>query len=338
MSNQHDAVQDGGIRQRENGTKYVLLAVLAVAFLATGGIFVRQSGLLPINTGFYRMLFSIPLLFPLVYGRLGRISRSDAALLFVAGLFLAGDVALWNTSFTYTTVANANLLTNLTPLTVIPVSYFLFHERLPKLFIPGAAITLAGVGLLVGGKANPAAGNYWGDFLALAAAFFYAGFLLIAYRLRDRLESSVIMFVSAFGGLTGLFVAACAVEDMQVPQSWNDLWPILGLTLCVQVVGHNLLTHCQGKLSVNLSSVICLCQPAIAAIYAWTAFSEQLSWLEITGVIVVMFGVYIVKRQYAQSKGRPFGDEKEAGRRGVCMLVARHWGRRHCKPSAAKEQ
>jgi drug/metabolite transporter (DMT)-like permease len=289
-------------RQRGNATKYVLLALLAVAFLATGGIFVKQSGLGPINTGFYRMLFSIPLLWPLAYGRLHTLTRRQVALLVVAGLFLAGDVALWNTAFGYTTVANANLLTNLTPFTVIPVSYFLFHERLPRLFLPGAAVTLAGVLLLVGGKASPVPDNYFGDFLALAAAFFYAGFLLIAYRLRDSIESSVIMFVSAFGGLVGLFVASLAVEGLQVPQGWNDIWPILALTLCVQVVGHNLLTHCQGKLSVNLSSVICLSQPAIAAVYSWAVFSEQLSTLEILGIVVVMVGVYIVKRQYSAKK------------------------------------
>ena len=155
MGTQNGArAQDGteaqcSTRQRGNATKYVLLALLAVAFLATGGIFVRQSGLAPINTGFYRMLFSIPLLWPLAYGRLHRLSVKQVVLLFVAGLFLAGDVALWNTSFGYTTVANANLLTNLTPFTVIPVAYFLFHERLPRLFLPGAAVTLAGVILLV---------------------------------------------------------------------------------------------------------------------------------------------------------------------------------------------
>ena len=193
----------GSTRQRGNATKYVLLALLAVAFLATGGIFVKQSGLGPINTGFYRMLFSIPLLWPLAYGRLHTLTRRQVALLVVAGLFLAGDVALWNTAFGYTTVANANLLTNLTPFTVIPVSYFLFHERLPRLFLPGAAVTLVGVLLLVGGKASPVPDNYFGDFLALAAAFFYAGFLLIAYRLRDSIESSVIMFGGAVCGLAG---------------------------------------------------------------------------------------------------------------------------------------
>ena len=119
---------------RNNETKFVLLAILAVAFLATGGIFVKLSNLSPINTGFYRILFSVPLLWPLVWGKLGRLVRNDVALLFVAGLFLAGDVALWNTSFSYTTVANANLLTNLTPFTVIPVSFFLFREKIPRLF------------------------------------------------------------------------------------------------------------------------------------------------------------------------------------------------------------
>ena len=323
MGTQNDAMEQGGsqaqccTRQRGNATKYVLLALLAVAFLATGGIFVRQSGLAPINTGFYRMLFSIPLLWPLAYGRLHRLSVKQVVLLFVAGLFLAGDVALWNTSFGYTTVANANLLTNLTPFTVIPVAYFLFHERLPRLFLPGAAVTLAGVILLVGGKASPVPGNYYGDFLALAAAFFYAGFLLIAYRLRDSIESSVIMFVSAFGGLVGLFAASLAVEGLQVPQGWNDLWPILALTLCVQVVGHNLLTHCQGKLSVNLSSVICLSQPAIAAVYSWAVFSEQLSGLEVLGIVVVIAGVYIVKRQYS-AKGTAAEEDTDAVAGGHC--------------------
>ena len=98
MSTQGDTAPQGGMR-RGNGTRYVLLAVLAVAFLATGGIFVRQSGLSPINTGMYRMLFSIPLLWPLAYGRLGRLSGRDVVLLLLSGLFLAGDVALWYTAF-----------------------------------------------------------------------------------------------------------------------------------------------------------------------------------------------------------------------------------------------
>lgn len=294
-------------RFRKNATKDVLVELIAVAFLATGGIWVKLSALSPINTGFYRVLFSIPLLLPLVYKHLKHLSKKDIIILFFAGIFLAGDVALWNLSFSYTSVANANLLTNLTPFTVIPVSYFLFKEKIPRLYLVGAIITLIGVFVLLGGKASPSTSNYFGDFLAFLASFFYAGFLLISYHLRDRMESSVIMFVSAFGSAFALFFASSLIEGFQVPQDINQVLPLVGLTLCLQIIGHNLLAHCQGKISINLSSVICLTQPAIATIYAYTLFKETLSTIEIVGIIIAMVGVYIAKNQYnlKEEKNQP---------------------------------
>lgn len=290
------------VKIRHNDTKDILLELLAVAFLATGGIFVKFSALSPINTGFYRVLFSLPLLFPLAYKNLKYLTRKDILILLLAGVFLAGDVSLWNLSFSYTSVANANLLTNLTPFTVIPVSYFLFKEKIPRFFFVGAALTLLGMFVLIGGKINPSTSNYFGDFLAFCASFFYASFLLISYRLRDRIASSVIMFVSGFGSAATLFVAANLVEGFQVPHGANELWPLIGLTLCLQVIGHNLLAHCQGKINVNLSSIICLSQPAIASIYSFFLFSETISIKEIIGIVIVMAGVYLVKMQYDQKK------------------------------------
>ena len=285
-------------KMRENNTKDIFLELLAVAFLATGGIFVKYSSLSPINTGFYRVLFSLPLLFPLAYKNLKELRKKDVCILFFAGVFLAGDVSLWNLSFSYTSVANANLLTNLTPFTVIPVSYFLFKEKIPKYFFVGAAVTLLGIFVLLGGKINPSTSNYFGDFLAFCASFFYASFLLISYRLRDRISSSVIMFVSGFGSATTLFITSNIIEGFQIPHGVQELWPILGLTFCLQVIGHNLLAHCQGKINVNLSSIICLSQPALASIYSYFIFAETISIKEIVGIIVVMAGVYLVKMQY----------------------------------------
>ncbi len=285
------------MKTRANNTSDILLELLAVSFLATGGIFVKLSALSPINTGFYRVLFSIPLLFPLAFRNLGKLKTKDVIFLFCAGIFLAGDVALWNISFRYTSVANANLLANLTPFTVIPLSFLIFKERPPKLFLLGACITVAGVFILISGKAAPSTSDYFGDFMAFCASFFYAGFLLISYHLRDRIASSVIMFVSSFGSAAALFAAAWFVEGIQVPHGFHELYPILGLTICLQVIGHNLLAHCQGQVSVNLSSIVCLSQPAIASVYSYILFSETLTWPELLGIVVVIFGIYLVKAQ-----------------------------------------
>ena len=126
-------------------------------------------------------------------------------ILFFAGVFLAGDVSLWNLSFSYTSVANANLLCNLTPFTVIPISYLLFKEKVPMSFLLSACITFIGVLVLLDGKASPNPDNFFGDFLAVCASVFYAGFILIAYKLRDKYESSVIMLVSGLGSVVTLF-------------------------------------------------------------------------------------------------------------------------------------
>ena len=108
-------------------------------------------------------------------------------ILFFAGVFLAGDVSLWNLSFSYTSVANANLLCNLTPFTVIPLSYLLFKEKVPMSFLLSACITFIGVLVLLDGKASPNPDNFFGDFLVVCASVFYAGFILIAYKLRDKI-------------------------------------------------------------------------------------------------------------------------------------------------------
>lgn len=235
-------------------------------------------------------MFSIPILFPLAYKNLKYISKKDVVILIFAGVFLAGDVALWNLSFKYTSVANANLLANLTPFTVIPVSYFLFKEKITKFFFVGAGIALVGIFILIGGKINPNTSNYVGDLLAFCASFFYACFLLISYKLRDRIASSVIMFISAFGSAFTLFITSLSVEGIQIPYGINELIPLVGLTLFLQVIGHNLLAHCQGKINVNLSSIICLSQPAIASIYSFLIFSETISAKEVIGIIIVMMG------------------------------------------------
>ncbi len=284
--------------ERSNQTKYIFLEILAVCFLATGGIFVKHSALSPVNTGFYRVLFSFPFLLPLAWKNIKSISKKDAAILFFAGIFLSGDVALWNLSFMHTSVANANLLANLTPFTVIPMSHFLFKEKVPKFFFVGASITVLGVVILLGGKINPSAITYLGDLMSFGASVFYAFFLLISYMLRERISSSVIMLFSGFGSLAGLFVSSCLMEGLRVPSGFWELWPLLGLALCLQVIGHNLLAHCSGKISINLSTIVCLLQPVFASIYSFFLFGEKLSFMEIVGIAVVILGVYLVKLQF----------------------------------------
>lgn len=288
--------------QRENQTKFILLELIAVCFCASSGVFVRYSALGPVNTAFYRMLFALPMLYLLARKDLKGLTRREVGQLLLAGVFFAGDIILFNLSVTKTAIANTNLFTNLTIFTVVPVSALIFKERIPKHLFTGAAVTLAGVVLLVLGKAEPSSSGYVGDLLACGASVFYGLYLLVSYRLRERFSGHVITFFCIISCLFVMPLYFVPVEGMQIPHGFAELWPLLGLAVCLQVFGHNLMAYCQGKVSVNLSSIICLTQPAVAALYSLTFFGEKLTWMEIAGICIVVAGVYIVKHQYSDKK------------------------------------
>ena len=66
----------------------------------------------------------------------------------------------------------------------------------------------------------------------------------------------------------------------------------------MQVIGQGLLAHCQGKINVNISSIVGLMQVGFGAVYAFLLFHETLSVMEVAGIAVVILGIYLVKRQY----------------------------------------
>ena len=283
---------------RCNSAKYIFLIFLAICFLATGGIFVKLSPLPPINTGFYRVLFSIPMLLPFIKkSDLQSLSYKQVVTIVLAGAFLAGDLTFWNSSFSYTTVANSNLLVNLTPFTVIPVSYFLFKEKMTPKFLLGGLVTLLGVFVLMANKVTVSPERLLGDSMSLGASVFYAMFMITVYKLRDTVKSNVIMFLSAFGTLLVLAAVIFCTEGFYVPKNFEELWPLLALALVSQILGQGLLAYCLGKVNASLSSLITLSQPVVAALYAWVIFQEHLNLQSIIAIIITLTGVYLAKTQ-----------------------------------------
>ena len=74
-----------------------------------------------------------------VVSRIGEVRRGREtatrtgaawALLALAGIAFAADLGVWNFSIHMTSVANATLFSNFTPLVVTPVAWLLFGEQI----------------------------------------------------------------------------------------------------------------------------------------------------------------------------------------------------------------
>ncbi|MBK1897924.1 DMT family transporter [Chryseobacterium paridis] len=276
----------------------ILLAFLAVMSLATGGIFVKLSSLLPINTALYRVIFSLIFLIPFIHKKIRMVDRKSWIIILFSGVFLAVDLILWNTSFQFTSVANANLFVNLVPFTTIPLSYFIFKEKPSKNFLLGLVICIIGIIILMSGKFSITnSGNYKGDLLAFSASIFYGLFLLSVYKVRLKVDAPTIMFISGLGSIPVLLLGTILFEGLQYPVTPKEISILLGLALLSQLLGQGLLSYCLGKISIMLSSVIILSQPVFAAVYAYFLFEETLSLKEVLGIIIILTGIYYAKRR-----------------------------------------
>lgn len=274
------------------------LTIFFVSCLATGGIFVKLSDLGPVATGFYRVLFSIPILYPLLKFEKGNhLSIRDKSLVFVAGMFLAGDLILWNISFHYTTVANANLLANLVPFTIVPAAYFIYKEKISRNFLISLLVTLIGLVVLMEGKGDLSNGSLYGDMLAFATSIFYAIFLLIVYKVREKASAIQVMYYSAYGSIVVLLISSLLMEGVSYPNDFEALWPLLGLAIFSQILGQGGLSYVLGGISVNLAAVLVLMQPVISAILSYFIFYETLTAQEMFGIFIVLTGIFLVKKE-----------------------------------------
>ncbi|MCY4440225.1 MAG: DMT family transporter [Deltaproteobacteria bacterium] len=286
--------------------RLAILALLVGAVVtAFAPILVRVSELGPTPTAFYRFLLAVPLYWALaltVRGRDRGVHDEKHAgprvylRMAMAGAFLAGDMSVWHYSILMTTVANASLLLNVTPVFVVLGGWFLFRTRVTGTFMLGLAAAMAGVVVLSGASLALSRTHFVGDVLGVVTAMFYAAYQLTIERLRRRFSTITIMLYA---------VPACAMVTLPVALLSGDTlavmtpagWAVLvALAAGPQVLGQGLIAWALAHLPASFVSVSLLVQPIVAGTVAWFLFNERIGAQQAIGAIVVVTGIVIARR------------------------------------------
>lgn len=281
---------------------------LAFAALLTGGVMIGFAGILmrlsdvnPVASAFWRMALAAPLLWAWAFA----VRRQDEAankrvdftgVLALAGVFFAGDMALWHMSMAYTTIANATLLSNVAPLFIALWMWSFHRVRYTRIFIIGMGLALAGAALLIQPGGSGGEHKLLGDALALASAVFYAAYQLGIKEARNQYSTARLMAWSTT--ITGLALLPFALLAPGAfwPAHAAGWLPLVGLALVAQIGGQTVIAYAFAQLSAALSSVSLLIQPLTAAVAAWILFSESMGTLQMAGGAVLLFGIYLARR------------------------------------------
>ncbi|HET7158303.1 MAG TPA: DMT family transporter [Burkholderiales bacterium] len=281
---------------RANATAVVALLAGAAA-IGTSALFVKVSEVGPVSSAFWRVFLALPVLW--LWARMEtRGSRfnekpGNRKLLVLAGIFFAGDLAVWHWSIVLTSVANATLLANCAPIFVTLAAWLFLHQRPDGLFVAGLVTALSGMVLLLRGDFQHAGTALMGDALGVVTAMFYAAYQLTVTRARQSMSTAQIMATS--GAVTAVILLPIALvsEERFIPASTQGWLVLSGLAFFAHAAGQSLIAYAMAHLPATFSSVGLLLQPVIAAALAWMLLGEALSALAIGGAVLVLIGIRI---------------------------------------------
>lgn len=268
--------------------------------IAFAPIFVRLADTGPVASAFWRCALAVPILWAwLLLARSEVRGTREVPLLplVLAGLSFAADLSVWHFSILFTTVANATVLANLTPIVVTLAGWLFWRRKVTRTFLAGMFVAIAGMFVLVG--PNFAAGGrpLAGDALGALTAVFYAGYFLAIKEARDaRASTARLMAWSTTITAAVLLPVALLMPQPFWPSSPQGWWVLVGLAVITQVVGQGLIAYAFAHLPASLSSVSLLIQPVMAALFAWILFGEAIGPLQFTGAAIVLAGIWMSRK------------------------------------------
>ena len=270
-------------------------------------IFVRLTEAGPAAAGFWRLALALPLLALLTVRNTGGIGRPPVLALW-AGLFFALDLGFWHYAIHYTSVTNATVLSNLTPIVVTAFAWIFLKQRPTGLFLLAVAAATGGAWVIAFEKGSGALVNQpLGDGLSVLTALWYAFYFLCMAQGRKTHGASQLMFWVSIVGAPLLLVAALLAGEPILPSSALGWAALAGLGL-MHVGGQGSIAWAMGRLPTSTASVVVLVQPVVAASLGWVLFAEAIGPLQATGAMVTLLAVILAQwasRPKAEQGPRP---------------------------------
>jgi len=291
------------IGESERG-KALLVLLAGACVIGVAPILVRLAEAGPAAVGFWRLIFSLPLLATLARRSAGGVGR-PFRLALLAGLAFALDLGFWHYGIANTSVGKATVLTNLTPVVVTAVAWIFLKQRPSRMFLVAVALAVAGAGIMAVARGIGSIGPNppLGDALSLATAIWYALYFLAVGAARRREAATRIMFWSSLTGAPLLLAAALLLGEHLIPVTAAGWAACVGLGV-VHVAGQGSIAWALGRLPPATASVTVLVQPVVAAVLGWLLFNELFSGWQSVGAVVALTGVVLAQ---AASRTQPAG-------------------------------
>lgn len=275
------------------------LALVASAFaMGISPVFVREAGVGPFTSAFWRVALALPLLWGWAAWSLRRLDvapdRGWTRGIVLAGVFFTLDLFFWHLSILHTTIANATLLSSMAPVWVMLFS-IVIGERVTRLMVAGLALCILGAITLIGSSWQLAPERLLGDLYGLGTSLGFGLYFLAVRVARRDAPASVVLARSTV--VTAILLAGIAwsFENAWIPPSLGGVAALLAMASISHVGGQGLLAFALGHLSAAFSSLVIFLEAVAGALFGWIFFGETLGLLQCLGGFAILLGIWVAR-------------------------------------------
>lgn len=278
------------------------MIVIGVIGISLSSIFVKFSNAPSSVTATYRILWTVLLMTPMVFGKkevrneLLSVDKKTALMSALSGLFLAIHFVLWFESLQLTSVASSTTIV-CTEVIWVSLGFCLFMKgRLSWKAIASILVTVVGSIFIALSDSASGGTNLSGDILALLAAIASAAYTLIGRNVRSHVSTSVYTYIVYFV-CSVVLLLTCFAQGYNI-FDYDMSAVIVGLLLAVfsTILGHSIFSWCLKFFSPSFVSASKLCEPVVAAIIAAFLFDEIPTFIQIIGSVIILCGVFYYSR------------------------------------------
>jgi drug/metabolite transporter (DMT)-like permease len=282
--------------------------VIAGVFFGTAAIFIRfVQGLDTFSIVFWRVLIgclALALLALIFRGSFQpRLVRQNIKELLFLGVLLAMHFVFFTASVMDTTILNATVLVNTSPIFSMLVSSFVYKLKPSRIALTGLLVSFVGMLVIAFAEATntrPAVGGFTpslkGDLEAIFAALVEAFYLNYGRKVRTQL--SLLSTMLPIYGFIAAFVAGASIWVGRgvSPLSLNlgNVLPLVGLGLLPTAIAHTLYFSSLSNLKSFETATLALLEPIGATILGIGVFQEIPAPIFALGGLLVLTGIVFV--------------------------------------------
>lgn len=231
-----------------------------------------------------------------------RINLRQAGVLLALGLLFSSSSAFLFEAYKYIASGLATTLVFLFPVMVAIIMVFLKVVPSWPVWLSIAA-TFAGVMIMTGGSGSEPV-NPTGVWFSIAAAFFYALFIVIINRSKAiaSIPNSILTFYALLAG-TVFFLTRCALKGEELMAGLDGFMPwvnLIGLAVLPTIVSTAGLAVATRNIGATKASVLGVFEPITAILVGTVVFGEVLTPNIIAGILIsvvaVTFMIILTKR------------------------------------------